>query len=254
MPVTFTAVPLAAVRDALAAHAAALPRPPDSFIEDHLLASEHLVIELDGRPVGHASVHDGGVVTGFRLDPTATGVGREAYWRLRHRDQVRGALVPTFDEAFLVHALDGHRTVDVQADLFTGSRPPPAVPPGVELRTATAEDAPAIEASADGMFDPVDEHIAGGRLHVVTSGGRAVAYGLLVESPLLPATASLGVLVVDAERATGMGAATIALLRERCREQDWRDVAGCWAYNHVSRRALEAAGMAATSRILRISY
>lgn len=85
-------------------------------------------------------MHGRGIVTGFRLDPAAAGVGREAYWRLRHRDQVRGALVPTVDEGFLVHALDGHRAVEVQADLFTEAHPPPTVPPGVELRTATADD------------------------------------------------------------------------------------------------------------------
>ena len=55
-------------------------------------------------------------------------------------------------------------------------------------------------------------------------------------------------------RGQGVGTETITLLRAECRRRALRPVAGCWYYNHASRRTLERAGMYSPTRLLRISF
>jgi hypothetical protein len=47
---------------------------------------------------------------------------------------------------------------------------------------------------------------------------------------------------------------TIAMLIEECRRRSLRPVAGCWYYNHRSRRTLQRAGMYSPTRLLKIDY
>ena len=47
---------------------------------------------------------------------------------------------------------------------------------------------------------------------------------------------------------------TIALLRRECERQGVRPIAGCWYYNHRSKRTLERAGMYAPTRLLKVEF
>ena len=73
-------------------------------------------------------------------------------------------------------------------------------------------------------------------------------------SRLHPQTASIGMFTVARARNQGVGTATIALLIGECRRRGIRPVAGCWYYNHSSKRTLEKAGMYSPTRYLRIEY
>lgn len=55
-------------------------------------------------------------------------------------------------------------------------------------------------------------------------------------------------------RGSGVATATIALLLARCQSEGLRAVAGCWYYNHASKRTLERAGMVSTTRQLHVEY
>ena len=59
---------------------------------------------------------------------------------------------------------------------------------------------------------------------------------------------------IERFRGKGVGTATIALLRAECHRRGIRPVAGCWYYNHTSKRTLERAGMYSPTRLLRIDY
>ena len=55
---------------------------------------------------------------------------------------------------------------------------------------------------------------------------------------------------IEPFRNTGVGTTTIALLMAECSRRGLRPVAGCWYYNHGSKRTLERAAVTQT-RLLR---
>jgi RimJ/RimL family protein N-acetyltransferase len=164
--------------------------------------------------------------------------------------------VPTFDEFFLSHAIDDHRQILQQAYLFEG--PPggyaPVVPGEHSLKVATAEDVAAIREQSGDLFGNVGKRIESGELFVTDRGGVTVGFGILERSRLQRGVASIGMLTLERFRGTGVGTATIALLVNECFRQGMRVVAGCWYYNHASKRTLERAGVTTKTRLLKVEY
>jgi GNAT superfamily N-acetyltransferase len=81
-----------------------------------------------------------------------------------------------------------------------------------------------------------------------------VGFGVLVPSTLQDAVASIGMFTIAAFRGQGVGMATISLLMDECHKRGIRPVAGCWYFNHGSKRTLERAGMVSRTRLLKIDF
>jgi RimJ/RimL family protein N-acetyltransferase len=89
---------------------------------------------------------------------------------------------------------------------------------------------------------------------VTLDGEEPVGFGILVQSALYQDVASIGMYSIERFRQAGVGTATIAMLIEECHRRSLRPVAGCWYYNHRSRRTLQRAGMYSATRLLKIEY
>jgi GNAT superfamily N-acetyltransferase len=76
----------------------------------------------------------------------------------------------------------------------------------------------------------------------------------MARSRFLRDVASIGMYTIEPFRGTGVGTATIRLLIVECRRRGLRAAAGCWYYNHLSKRTLECAGMVTQTRLLKIEY
>ena len=72
------------------------------------------------------------------------------------------------------------------------------------------------------------------------------------KSALLNGVASIGMFVIENVRLKGAGTATIRLLIDECKKQNVRPIAGCWYYNHLSKKTLERVGMFTQTRLLKI--
>jgi GNAT superfamily N-acetyltransferase len=59
---------------------------------------------------------------------------------------------------------------------------------------------------------------------------------------------------IEKFRRQGVGTATIRLLIDECRRRGLRPVAGCWYYNHFSKKTLERAGMYTATRLVKVDY
>ena len=252
----FVPVPYADIEEAARSHLAALPSPIDSFLEDHILASAHYRIVIADEGAGFASIHQESLITQFALDEPYRRYGQSLYAALRRVEQVRAAFVPTCDELFLAHALDDYRQLRKQAYVFATSLDASASEPrgACTLRRAAADDAELIRRHAGDLFDDVERRIADGELYVTERGGEPVGFGILTRSALYDDVASIGMVTIAAHRRQGVGTATIALLIDACRRRGLRAVAGCWYYNHVSKRTLELAGMFSATRLLKVAY
>ena len=118
MTVALTPVDFADVRPDVLAHLGGLVSPPESFYERHILNANHYRIYVDGAPAGFVAIHGEGLLTQFAMLEKYTRYAQEAFFRLRHQESMREALVLTSDESFMIHALDGHKQVVSQSHVF----------------------------------------------------------------------------------------------------------------------------------------
>jgi GNAT superfamily N-acetyltransferase len=218
------------------------------------MASSHYQILIGGQIAGFASIHNQQLITQFALDERFRPAGQAVFARLRRIEQVQSAFVPTCDEFFLSHALDEYRRLALQAYFFVTGPAPLAVPDEYRMRQALPGDREMIEADSGDFFDDLERHIAGNELFVTERGGEPVAFGIRVASALLRDVASIGMFTIEAHRQSGAGSATIAALISGCRREGLRPIAGCWYYNHSSKRTLERAGMYSPTRLLKIDF
>ena len=93
-----------------------------------------------------------------------------------------------------------------------------------------------------------------GELFLTLRRDESVGFGLLERSALYEDVTSVGMYTIERCRRSGVGTATIALLIAECRRRGLRPVAGCWYYNHASKRTLERAGMYSSTRLLKVEY
>jgi GNAT superfamily N-acetyltransferase len=251
----FAPVPFVEIREATRQHLRALPSAIESFLEDHILASNHYRIVIRGGTAGFASIHEERLITQFALSEPYRRHG-QALFRELQLEQVRSAFVPTCDEFFLAHALDDFRQFAKQAYFFAT---PTDVGEAVvrdrySLRMAAPDDADLVRQESGDFFEHPERHIAAGELFVTMQGEESVGFGVLVTSTLYEDVASIGMYSIERFRQAGVGTATIAMLIEECRRRSLRPVAGCWYYNHRSRQTLQRAGMYPSTRLLKIDY
>ncbi|HEY8598644.1 MAG TPA: GNAT family N-acetyltransferase [Thermomicrobiales bacterium] len=254
MAAEFVPVSFEEVAGEVRGHLAALPTAIDSYLEDHILASRHYRIIVGGEAAGFAAIHGESLITQFALVARYRQRGQPLYARLRHLEQVQAALVPTADQFYLAHALDDYRQLAKQAYFFAAG-PAPVIAPGQwSLRPATIDDVAFIRQESGDFFSPIEGHITLGELYVTLRDGTPVGFGLTDISTLYPDVASIGMYTIERFRQQGVGAATLGLLRGECQRRGLRAVAGCWYYNHRSKRTLERGGMHSPTRLLKISY
>jgi RimJ/RimL family protein N-acetyltransferase len=255
----FDRVAFAEIADQVRAHLARLPSAIDSYLQDHILESNHYRIHTVGQEWGFASIHGERLITQFALTEPFRHPGQEAFAALRRMEQVREAFVPTSDEYFLAHALDEYRGLTKQAYFFATSPERRLSQTEIHgtLRPAERDDIPAIQEESGEFFGPteaIERFIAQGSLFLTLREQELVGFGLLVQTTLQPRVASIGMYTMDRFRHRGVGTSTIRLLIAECERRGLRAVAGCWYYNHASKRTLERAGMYAGTRLLRIEF
>lgn len=249
-------VELAAIEPDLKRHLAALPSAIDSFLEDHILESSHYRIVVDQMCAGFTSIHQESLITQFALVPPFRRYGQAIFLAVRRLEQTRSAFVPTCDEFYVSHALDGHRSVVLQAYFFSALDGDAGTAPGKadSLRLALPRDTDVIRAETGDFFEPVERYLAKDELYLTLREGERVGYGLMVRSALYDDIASIGMFALAPWRRQGVGTATMSMLRDECRRRGLRPVAGCWYFNHGSKRTLEAAGFYSPTRLLKIDY
>ena len=255
MTVALTPVDFADVRPDVLAHLGGLVSPPESFYERHILNANHYRIYVDGAPAGFVAIHGEGLLTQFAMLEKYTRYAQEAFFRLRHQERMREALVLTSDESFMIHALDGHKQVVSQSHVFRRATVIPGPVRDFTLEKSSLRDLEFIRENSGDFFGArLEAHLTAGAIYLTLRQGEPAGFGLIEKSALWDDVASLGVFTIEAARNSGAGTATISRLLAECQRANIRPLAGCAYYNHASKRTLERAGMVAQSRLLRFSY
>ncbi|MHB8637187.1 MAG: GNAT family N-acetyltransferase [Fimbriimonadaceae bacterium] len=227
----------------------------DSFLEGKIRESRHYRIESDGEQAGFASVLGGNRLTQFYLRGRHRRLGQAVFQAARRLENVDSAFVPTSDEFYLAHALDEYRVVEKQAYFFElGAGNAKNAPTGFELRPVTKRDIALVSQEVGDFLTDLPTHIKKGEVFVTWSGGTPVGIGVRQIGEFSPGVASIGMFTFEKFRRTGVGTATVSALIQLCQAQEIRPIAGCWYYNHASKKTLERAGMVAPTRLLRVLF
>ena len=265
MTVSFTPVPLDQILDQVVAHNSRLSSPIDSFAEQHILQSAHYQITLAGSAThgagaplraGYCSVHDGKTLTQFVLEDAYVAAGQEAFAAARKLEFVREALVATCDEQFLSHCLDSYAELHRQAYFFQ-YRPAGSVPVNTEIsyRQAQPSEIDLVrEHSLDFFDESLQQQLEAGEIHIGFLEEEPVAFGVLEMGKIRTDVASIGMFTKPVSRLQGIGRSTLQYLVGCCAEAGKQPIAGCWYYNHNSKRTLESAGMVTMTRYLRFMF
>ena len=239
----------------LASYKTALSSPIDSFLEDHIAQSAFHRIVMNGEDAGHFAIHEGTLLTQFHLVGEHRRHGSPLLARIRSDFAVKAAFVPTCDEFFLSHAIEDYAKVEKQACFFVEADAQlPRVNEDVQYWPAQAGDAEALAHMCGDFIDQYVERIANDELHVGCIGDELVALGVIERSAMFPRQASIGMFTHKSRRQQAIGKSTLVYLRRVCHAEGLRPVAGCWYYNHASRKTLEAAGMFTPTRLLRFEF
>ena len=82
----FVPVAFAEIREATRRHLRGLPSAIDSFLEDHILVSNHYRIDVAGETAGFASIHEERLITQFALAEAYRRCGLTLFAELRRME------------------------------------------------------------------------------------------------------------------------------------------------------------------------
>ncbi|MDR1061887.1 MAG: hypothetical protein LBL83_11960 [Clostridiales bacterium] len=87
--------------------------------------SDFYAIEDPRGVAGYFALHRGGLLVLFHVDEAHGRLSQEIFADIRKRKSVKEALIPTGDEFFLSHALDGYSRIETESYLsvYSGARP-----------------------------------------------------------------------------------------------------------------------------------
>lgn len=255
MSIQFVPIALSDIRGVIQQHLTALPSAVDSFLEDHIAESVHYQIRVLGETAGYTSIHKGKLIMQFALKPSYRHHGQSVYSQVKKLDEVQSAYVPTCDEFFLSHALDDYHQLAKQAYFFAARLPMlDEEPSRFALRPAEKGDIETIREASGDFFGSIENYISKQELFLTLADDACVGFGVMAKSELAGNVASIGMYIIERFRKQGAGTATLRLLKAECQQKNLRPIAGCWYYNHLSKKTLERAGMFTQTRLLKIDY
>ncbi len=225
--------------------------PVDSYYEDHVIESDHYGIYINKEKVGYASIFGQTMLTQFSLQDSVYPQADLIFKDLVKSQGFSEIYVSTSDQLLLLMALDHFAQIEVQDLVFTVGMPM-ICPVSFKLEKAQEKDIPLISAKHEGFFPAIDEKIARQELFIGYMGDQVVSFGIIEASKLFPNLSSLGMFVISDVRGQGYGAMTISKLMERCKQNAIEPIAGCFAKNQSSSKALLKAGMIPKSRLLKV--
>ena len=232
-----------------------LSSPIDSFLEDRILKSTHYEILQKNCQIGYFSIFENTALTQFYLEKENREIGQHVLARAKRYEELQSALVPTCDEFFVSHALDECKRIEMQAYFFQDSRkktPKGRVLDELVFRVAQGEDLPEIREKAGDFFENPEQRITKKEIYIGEMDNTIVSFGIIEKSKIYEHIASIGVFIAKGFRQKGIGRNTLLFLKRECYQNKLRPIAGCWYYNHNSKKTLESAGMFTQTRLVKI--
>ena len=258
MNYTYNPTTLATIPELVHSYITSLASPIDSYLEDHILQSDIVVITTDqNEPAGYYGLFEGRLLTQFYLRPPFVKDGQSLFVDVLNRTKAESAFIPTCDELFLSHALDQEPTIAKQAYFFQDGSNTQSVGPiqtTADFRPALATDVDAIYAMSGDFLDHLEDRIADDQIFILTEADKLVGLGIIVPCQLLTDYSSIGMFIHQQHRRQGLGRTMLLHLKQWCYDHGRQPIAGCGYSNHLSKKTLESAGMITKTRLLKLTF
>ena len=236
------------------AYMSSLSSPIDSFLEGHIIDSDFFMIYVDGKKAGYFAVQKKERLTQFYMLDKYKKYGQNVYIEMKRVLNVRSAFVPTCDEFFLAHAVDSYKTLDKQAYFFCDSKKKVKGDHDIVLRKAVYTDIGSIKENSGDFFGELEREVNDGIIYIAEKDSMTVGYGVIEKQKIMKNYASIGMFTIENLRQQGIGKSIIIGLKEMTYEMGLKPLAGCWYYNHNSKKTLESAGMITKTRLLKFGF
>lgn len=241
------------IKEKLITNVRSFHSPIDSYLEDHILKSQHFEILINLTQIGYFSVFKNNLLTQYYIDKTYRTSGQTIFSSVMRYEKIQKALVPTCDEFFLSHTVDQSKKIETQAYFFQDTQmniPDDKVIPDFNCKIATNEDISIIKDKSGDFFDNLEQRIKNKEIYIGIIRNHIVSFGIIEKSKLYESFASIGMFTIGDQRQKGIGRNTLLILKRYCYNEGIKPIAGCWYYNHNSKKALESAGMFSHTRLL----
>ncbi len=227
----------------------------DSFLEGHILKSDFYIIEVDGEVACTFGIRDSEMMSHFYIVEKYRRYGQRLFETARKSDHITFAYISTGDELFLSHALDRPKRIETQAYFYKLAESvydPTSCVDGLELSLATSNDADMILSLSGDFFEDIPTQIENKEIYIGTIKDEVVSFGIVERSKLYKSVGSTGMFVVEKHRIGGIGRSTIIKLIQQLKNEGVIPIAGCWYYNHNSKKTLESAGYYTQTRLIKV--
>lgn len=234
-----------------------LSSPFDSYLEDHIAASDFYSIKIDEESIGYFSFNIDSYITQFYIERAYLEHSQQIFKDIMEQYEIKNALVFTGDELFLSLVLDQEIILKKQAYFFqdSGATVDEAkLYQGGSFKVAIKDDIPLILQVSGDFFDSLEDRVERGEIFVFTDGEILLGAGIIEHSKLLRGYTSIGMFTNEQYRQKGIGRTIITRLKQWCYENDLTPICGCWYYNYNSKKTLESAGMVTKTRLLSVEF
>lgn len=226
----------------------------DTYWEWYILDAELYEILIDNSYAGFFSIHkEECMLTSFYMDDIAASA--RLFEEILLEFDIKCAYVVTNDEGLLSLCLDRQIRIEMQAYFFDDSDKKIADPefPRELLQLAAAADLPQL-IKLD-FFDPLEIGNEEDLIYVMRDKNAVfMGAGHLHRMQLERKWGAVGMVVAEEFRKKGVGRSIILHLKEITKQKGLIPIAGCWYYNHGSKKTLESCGFTSKTRLLKVFF
>jgi hypothetical protein len=231
-----------------------LAYPLDSWLEDQLFNSAVYKLMYGNRCVGYAAQKKQ-TLQFFHVRKKYFRDAPSLLEKVIAENGIERVFVMTQDPLLCALIAEWEYEKEKHACFFTDSgQPTNSVMADVVFRIAGIDDISKIRQGTgeyynekSGGFSSLEERIAAGTIFILEDKHNLLGCGDIEKCRVCRGCASIGMFVNQDFRGKCYAPVILVKLKEWCYQHDLKPVAGCWYYNTLSRKSLEAAGMVATS-------
>lgn len=234
----------------LQSHKAHLANPFDSYCEDRLEECGLYKVLYEGTAIGYAGII-GEELCYFHVIPLYFRIAQKAFDYCIREMGIKKVNVLSQDYLLVSLIAEWDYSIEREACYFIDAgrmEKPRGEASEANFRTAVPSDKPMIVEKTGDFFDKLEAQIRIGTIFVLEKDKSLMGCGIVEQGRLFSECVSIGMITCREHRRKGVAGTILWNLKEWAYGRGLRPVAGCWYYNVLSRRSLEAAGMIAASK------
>jgi hypothetical protein len=228
----------------------------DSWPEERLIESEKFIIILNGEKIGYTSIKENSIFY-FYVRKEFYRVAPSILEKIIEKKEIKSVFVLTQDTFLSALIAEWDYEKKILACGFTDLRNTDTLVSSLDgeiFRVASQSDCIKIrEMSGDFFEEPgagfscLEDRITAGNIFLLMHNDEIMGGGIMERSKLFKGTVSIGMFTNSLYRKKGVAVKIILSLKKQSYRKNLLPVAGCWYYNTLSRKSLEAAGMIVTT-------